>query len=137
MFYLDYLLYTTIIILLCILIYKELNTKENFEHRGKEEMADNKSSTKEPPSIDLFDLIYRIINIIYKFLLVFSRIVTTPFQIINKIGDSFTSTFNELNNLFIKMTALLTKLSYWIKDHYSDILNTYGLDNGLDNILYY
>jgi len=129
MFYLDYILYTTIIVLLCILIYKKSNYKENFEHRGGAKMAVKPPAAKKNPPPGFFDIIYNIINVIYQFLLIFSRILTTPFKFLNGIGDSFNSSYNDVTKIFTKIYDLFVKIGIFIKGKMGDLSNSYGADN--------
>jgi hypothetical protein len=132
MFYLDYILYPLLIILACILIQIRFKPhQEGFNHRGGEELARGKKDQDIPPGV--FDFIIYVINAIYQFLLIFSRILTAPSDIVrfftnivSSIRSTFTTIYTVCSNLLILLNELTGDLMTILYDSVGDKI---GLDN--------
>lgn len=139
MFHLDYILYTIILFLLYVLIEKEINVKENFNHRGNEEIATKPNKKKGKSSLSsfgFFDLIYKFIGALYNFLLFFAHILISPFKFANDVSVYFIDSFIQAKLRIIWLYDGLIKLSLLIKDIIKDFLDTFGFDNYDFNLIF-
>ena len=96
LYYLDYILYTILILLSYILILKILNTREGFEHKGNSFIANtnkNKKHNEMPPE----SIFIKIIKPVYTFLNVIAlALIKIPSKYLFSFGAQFQDIFDAM-----------------------------------------
>ena len=114
LYYLDYILYTILILLSYILILKILNTREGFEHKGNSFIANtNKNKNKKHNARQPESILIKILKPVYKFLNVIAMaLIKIPSKYLFSFGAQFQDIFDamaEYGNAQLLMSQKMIK----------------------------
>ena len=114
LYYLDYTLYTILIILAYILILKMLNTREGFEHKGDSFIANtNKNKNKNHNVNQSKSVLIKIIKPVYQILNVIAlALIRIPSKYLFSFGNEFQDIFDamaEYGNAQLRMSQKMIK----------------------------